>query len=43
MIVTHQVNITALTGRAVASGEIFVLEVDPSGGVDVLGEILIAP
>lgn len=43
VLVTHQVNITALTGRSVASGEVFVLDVAPDGSVDVLDEILIRP
>jgi len=43
MLVTHQVNITALTGRFVSSGEIFVLSAGPGGAVEVLGEILIDP
>lgn len=43
VLVTHQVNITALTGRGVASGEVFVLEVAPDGSVEVLDEILIRP
>ena len=43
MLVTHQVNITALTGRGVASGEVFVIDVMPDGRVQVLGEILIRP
>lgn len=41
VLVTHQVNITALTGRGVASGEVFVLEVGEGGAVKLLGEILI--
>jgi phosphohistidine phosphatase SixA len=43
ILVTHQVNITALTGRGVASGEVFVLDVAPDGGVTVLDEVLIRP
>ena len=43
LLVTHQVNITALTGRGVASGEVFVLEVAPDGDVEVVEEILIRP
>jgi len=43
MLVTHQVNITALTGRAVSSGELFVIDITPDGTVEVLGEILIQP
>ncbi|MGF1501647.1 MAG: histidine phosphatase family protein [Paracoccaceae bacterium] len=43
MLVTHQVNITALTGRGVASGEIFVIVPAAEGRAAVLGEILIRP
>jgi phosphohistidine phosphatase SixA len=43
MLVTHQVNITALTGRAVASGEIFVIDIMPDGHAQMLGEINIRP
>lgn len=41
MIVTHQVNITALTNQGVSSGEVFLL--DLSNGVRVKERILIAP
>jgi hypothetical protein len=43
MLVTHQVNITALTGRGVSSGEVLVLDVRPDGGVEVTDAILIRP
>ncbi len=43
MLVTHQVNITALTGRGVSSGEVFVLDVAEDGRVEVMEEILIRP
>lgn len=43
LLVTHQVNITALTGRGVSSGELFVLEMAEDGAVSVAGEILIRP
>lgn len=43
VLVTHQVNITALTGRGVGSGEVFLLQIKPDGTVDVLDEILIDP
>ena len=43
VLVTHQVNITALTGRGVGSGEIVVVEVSPEGTVEVTGSILIDP
>jgi phosphohistidine phosphatase SixA len=39
VLVTHQVNISALTGRSTSSGEIIVIEVAADGSVDVLGEI----
>lgn len=42
LIVTHQVNITALTGLGVTSGEIIVTRRTPSGLVPV-GRYLIAP
>jgi phosphohistidine phosphatase SixA len=43
LLVTHQVNITALTGRGIASGEIFLLEINEAGKVEVVGEFLIHP
>lgn len=43
VLVTHQVNITALTGRFPSSGEIFVIDVDEDGRVTFLGEVLIDP
>lgn len=43
ILVTHQVNITGLTGDWVTSGEIFVLEAGEGGIVDVVGKILIDP
>lgn len=43
ILVTHQVNITALTGRPVRSGEVFVIDVTPDGHVEVLAQILIRP
>lgn len=42
LLVTHQVNITALTGRSVGSGEVFLLRVSVDGSVMVLDEIMIA-
>lgn len=41
MMVTHQVNITALTGEFVRSGEIFVIR-EGDDGIEVLGSILIS-
>ena len=43
MLVTHQVNITALTDVFPASGEIVVIDVTPQGVVEVLGTILVDP
>jgi len=43
LLVTHQVNITALTGIVPASGEIIVLRRLPEGGVEVSGRVNIAP
>lgn len=42
MLVTHQVNITALTGRSVASGEVFVIASGERAG-DLIDRVLIAP
>lgn len=39
VLVTHQVNITALTGVFPRSGEIIVLTVSATGDVDVLGSL----
>ena len=41
LLVTHQVNISALTGRSTRSGEVLVIRVDPDGGVETLGSIAI--
>jgi len=43
LLVTHQVNITALTGVFPKSGEAVVVDISPAGDVDVLGRILIEP
>lgn len=43
VLVTHQVNITALTGRGVSSGEVFVLRPARAGQIEVLEEILTRP
>ena len=43
VLVTHQVNITALTGRIPASGEVHLLEIGRDGTVSVVDEILIGP
>jgi hypothetical protein len=39
VLVTHQVNISALTGKFASSGEMVVVDVDLSDGVKVLGSI----
>ena len=41
-VVTHQVNISALTGRTTRSGEVLVVR-RAEGGLEVLGAILIDP
>ena len=43
ILVTHQVNITALTSRVPASGEIFMLRIGRNGTISVVDEILIDP
>ena len=43
VLVTHQVNITALTARIPASGEVFLLEIGRDGKISVVDEILIDP
>jgi phosphohistidine phosphatase SixA len=42
MMVTHQVNITALTGQSVGSGEVFILRATDEG-VEVLDRLRINP
>jgi len=42
MLVTHQVNISALTGQSTRSGEVLVIRTTDAG-VEVLGSILIQP
>lgn len=39
ILVTHQVNVSALTGRFTRSGEIIVTEVTADGAVNVLGSL----
>jgi phosphohistidine phosphatase SixA len=39
VLVSHQVNISALTGRGTASGEFVVVDVTPDGDLVVLGEV----
>jgi phosphohistidine phosphatase SixA len=43
LLVTHQVNISALAGRGTRSGEVLVLARGDGGDVTVRGSILIAP
>jgi len=43
LLVTHQVNISALTGQGARSGEIIVIRMDAQGNLTVTGEILIDP
>ncbi len=43
LLVTHQVNISALTGVVPSSGEIIVVRRLPDGGLEVSGRISIAP
>lgn len=43
LLVTHQVNITALTGRSVGSGEVFLLRIGQDGDIKVIDTILIRP
>ena len=43
ILVTHYVNIRALTGRGAASGEVFLLEIGRDRTVSVADEILISP
>lgn len=43
MLVTHQVNITALTSRFISSGEVFVLSVDGNGDASVVEKVLVDP
>lgn len=42
ILVTHQVNISALTGRGTRSGEVLIIR-SQENGVEVLGSILIQP
>jgi len=43
LLVTHQVNISALTGVVPASGEIIVVQRRPDGSLEVSGRVSIAP
>lgn len=42
MLVTHQVNISSLTGRSTRSGEVLIVRMTEDGA-EVLGSIMIAP
>lgn len=42
MLVTHQVNISALTGRTTRSGEVLIIRMTQSGA-EVLGSVMIGP
>ncbi len=39
VLVTHQVNIRALTGKSTSSGEMVVVRKEPDGGLKVLGKL----
>lgn len=39
ILVTHQVNITGLTGVSPSSGELVIIDVDKSGNVNVIGQL----
>ena len=43
ILVTHYVNIAALTGRGVASGEVLLLEIGRDGAISAVDGILIGP
>jgi phosphohistidine phosphatase SixA len=43
LLVSHQVNITALTGVTPSSGEIIVARMQPDGQLEVTGRVNIAP
>ena len=43
VLVTHYVNIRALTGRSVVSGEVLLLEIGRDDTISVVDEILIGP
>lgn len=43
LLVTHQVNITALSGARPGSGEIVVTRRDGAGGLEVVGRVRFAP
>jgi phosphohistidine phosphatase SixA len=41
VLVSHQVNIQALTGRGTASGEFIVIDITPQGEIEILGAVLV--
>ena len=43
VLVTHYVNIRALTGRGASSGEVFLLKIGRDDTISVIDEILISP
>lgn len=43
MLVTHQVNISALTGRGVSSGQVLFFKMNEAGDIEVLGDLLVRP
>ena len=43
LLVTHQVNVRALTGRGAASGEIVLLRIGDDGSIETVGGLLIDP
>ena len=43
VLVTHYVNIRALTGRGASSGEVFLIEIGGDDTISVIDEILISP
>ena len=42
MLVTHQVNISSLTGRSTRSGEVLIIRME-DGAAEILGSIMIVP
>lgn len=43
LLVTHQVNITALTGQFPSSGEVLLIRTDDAGMLNVVGRYLVEP
>ncbi len=42
LLVTHQVNISALTGRGLSSGEVYLIR-NHGGSIEIVGEFLLRP